>query len=790
MKGLCQIILLACILPFSAAAQNLPSEFRLLADQHQINLGGDTEQGLYKQDEMKTIYLEFSQSNWWNQLTTNYNSGADLSATMTIDGVTYEQVGVGFKGQTSYMMVNGEEKKSFSIKTDAFIDGQTCQGYKTFNLNNCFDDPSFLREFLYLHMICNHIPAAKAAFVKLVINGENWGVYPSVQQMNGDYLKEWFMSNDGALWRADSPTSGFGGGGGGGGGPQWGDGTAALNYLGPDTLDYQEYYTLKSTGIENPWDQLVNTCDVLENTALANLITDLPPVMDVDRALWLLACEIAFGDDDGYIFKGKMDYYLYWESETGRMTPLEYDGNSVLVDESENWAAFYHADNANYPLMNLLMQVPDYRQRYLAHLRTIMNELMDDQYVSDMIDFYYNLIDAEVQLDDKKLYSYTQFTQGPNDLTSRIAARKTLLSNNTEVNTVGAAISNVVMESAAGEWGIPLENELVDILAQIESGDGIFAVNLYYSADIVGNFTQLTMLDDGNNNDGSAGDGVYGMSIPGQAMGTLVRFYIEAIENNNAKTRTYLPVGAEHDVFYYQITAQFASATDIVINEIMASNDVTASDELGEFDDWIELYNKGNNTVDLSGWHLTDNAQNLDKWAIPDGTTLSPDQYLIIWADEDSSQGPMHANFKLSASGEMVTLINNETLIANQIAFEQQQTDLGYARSPNGIGDFVIQVPTFASNNDVVEVEEVMSTNAIHIYPNPASDFAFVKLKNNIGKLSISILDTQGRLIHQHPDSTSSNTIQLETSTLISGVYTVVIQTENAVNTAKLIIQR
>lgn len=786
MKFNFQSTLIALALPLSFVAQNLPSEYRVLADQHQINMGGDTEQGLYKQDEMKTIYLEFSQSNWWNQLTSNYNSGADLAATMIVDGVTYEQVGVGFKGQTSYMMVNGEEKKSFSIKTDAFIDGQTCQGYKTFNLNNCFDDPTFLREFLYLHMICNHIPAAKAAFVKLVINGENWGVYPSVQQMNGDYLNEWFMSNDGALWRADSPTGTMGGGGG----PQWGDGTAALNYLGADTLDYQDYYTLKSYGIDNPWDQLVNTCDVLENTAIANLINDLPPVMDVDRALWFLACEIAFGDDDSYIYKGKMDYYLYWEVETGRMTPLEYDGNSVLVDESENWAAFYHADNANYPLMNLLMQVPDYRQRYLAHLRTIIDELMNDEYVADMIDFYYNLIDAEVQLDDKKLYSYSQFTQGPDDLSSRIAARKTLLSNNTEVNTVGATISNVVMESAAGEWGVPLENESVDVHAQVESADGIFAVNLYYCADVVGNFTKLTMLDDGNNNDGAAGDGVYGMSIPGQPMGTLVRFYIEAVENNTAKTRTYLPVGAEHDVYYYQITAQFAVASDIVINEIMASNDATASDEQGEYEDWIELYNKGNNTVDLSGWYITDNAQNLDKWAIPNGTTLGADQYLIIWADEDSAQGPMHANFKLSASGEALTLINSESLIANQITFGQQQTDMGFARNPNGIGDFAIQGPTFAINNEYVDVAEVTADQVLRIYPNPARETAFVKLTDDSGKRTISIVDLQGRICQNYSDFSANNTIQLDTSLLATGVYSIVIQSENTVHTAKLVIQK
>ena len=59
-----------------------------------------------------------------------------------------------------------------------------------------------------------------------------------MQQLNKEFLKEWFLTNDGSNWRADRPP-GSGGGGGGG----WGDGTAAMNYRGPDSTDYQPYYT-------------------------------------------------------------------------------------------------------------------------------------------------------------------------------------------------------------------------------------------------------------------------------------------------------------------------------------------------------------------------------------------------------------------------------------------------------------------------------------------------------------------------------------------------------------------
>ena len=106
------------ILPFISLvqldyAQNLPDQWTLNEAEHRLIQGGKWDTDIYQTDVIHTMDIVFASNNFWTQLTTNYNSATDLSATVTIDGTMYEQVGVRFKGQTSYMMTNGEEKKSF-----------------------------------------------------------------------------------------------------------------------------------------------------------------------------------------------------------------------------------------------------------------------------------------------------------------------------------------------------------------------------------------------------------------------------------------------------------------------------------------------------------------------------------------------------------------------------------------------------------------------------------------------------------------------------------------------------
>ena len=197
-------------------SQNLPEEYYLSADGKILFCGGKPTSGFYDQSTIKNLYLNFSQSNYWTLLTNNYASKKDLVASMTFEGVTYDSIGVRFKGQTSFGGGPGgggtSTKKSFNISMDAFGKTAKLQGYKTLNLNNAFQDPSFMREVFYYQIIRGYTPAAKANWVRLFLNGQDWGLYPNVQQLNGDFLQEWYPSNNGSNWRADASTGGAGGG--------------------------------------------------------------------------------------------------------------------------------------------------------------------------------------------------------------------------------------------------------------------------------------------------------------------------------------------------------------------------------------------------------------------------------------------------------------------------------------------------------------------------------------------------------------------------------------------------
>jgi hypothetical protein len=769
-------------------AQSLPNQWNLDEINHKITIGGQPDNGLYNPDVIKEYYLEFAQSNYWSLLTAAYGSSNFIEATLTVDGVEYPQVGVAFKGQTSYSMAAGEEKKSFAIRTDAFVDGQAIEGYNNFNLNNCFDDPSFLKEFMFYQLVDKHIPSARCSFVKLYINGESWGLYPSVQQLNKDFLEEWYLSNDGTNWRADAATTMGGGPGGGGGGPQWGDGTAALNYNGSNDSDYNEYYTLKSTAQTDPWQHLITTCDVLNNDSSTELPTTLPQVMDVDRTLWFLAIENAFADDDSYIYKGKMDYFCHWELETGRLVPQEYDGNTILGNNNLAWTPFYHADDVDYPLLNKLLNIPIWRQRYLAHMRTIVEDFLNPTTAANLLENYSAWIDQEVQDDDKKLYSYAQFTSGVNALITAINTRRNNLMSNTELNTIGAAIDNVQMISGQGIWVNPIEGEEALITAEVNSADGLFSVVLFYDNALLGNHESISMSDNGDMGDVTAGDGIYSALLPALSAGEFIKFYIQATENNTAKSQTFNPVGAEHDVYYFSIAPAYADQTDIVINEVLTDNLNDAVDEQGEHEDWIELYNNGLANVDLTGYHLTDNQWNLDKWAFPAGTVLAPDVYLIVWADEDSSQGPMHANFKLSINGETLNLINAFGQIADEVVFGAQTTDLAFARRPNGTGPFMQQATTFAYNNDLVGVDEAQQFVEVSIFPNPADQTLHIILDERMDQAVITVRDLSGREV-LNMSTNGRKFINLNVAELAAGYYLITTANEMTSTTNRLIIR-
>ena len=89
------------------------------------------------------------------------------------------------------------QKRSLNISLDFVDPKQRLYGYKTLNLLNSHEDPTFLHTVLYLQIARTYIPAPKANFVKVVINGESWGLYVNAQQFDKILLAESFRYQQG-----------------------------------------------------------------------------------------------------------------------------------------------------------------------------------------------------------------------------------------------------------------------------------------------------------------------------------------------------------------------------------------------------------------------------------------------------------------------------------------------------------------------------------------------------------------------------------------------------------------
>jgi len=143
---------------------------------------------------------------------------------------------------------------------------------------------------------------------------------------------------------------------------------------------------------------------------------------------------------------------------------------------------------------------------------------------------------------------------------------------------------------------------------------------------------------------------------------------------------------------------------DIYINEFMASNSSTLPDESGAFPDWVELYNNTDEDADLSGWWLTDNNDSIFKWQVPDGVSIPPRGFLVIFCDNDTDEGPLHASFNLSADGEDLGLYGPNIYDNPEIDaiddYGLQLSDVSLARTPDGSPTFEADdTPTPGASN-------------------------------------------------------------------------------------------
>ena len=673
---------------------------------------------------IRNIDIYFSQTNWDDSLDTYYANGLSerlVADSILIDGVMDDKVGIKYKGNSSYNVAN--VKNPMNIKLDYVNNGQSIDGYNVLKLSNGFRDPSFVREVLSYEMASEYMPSPKATYAKVTVNGTLIGLYTCVQSIDDDFTNENFYERKGPFFKVDNTGIIV---------PGCSGPLGILEYY-SDTNCYQKAYEMEST---SDWTQLGNFLDTLNNH-----FTEVENVMDIDRTLWMMAFENLIVGLDGPVNSIPHNFYLF-KDNNGRFSPLLWDmnmafgtftnglPNPVTNANLQELDIFHESTNSQNKLTTQLFSSDRYKRMYVAHMRTILNEQFVNNNYSTRASQLQQLIDTDVNTDPNTFYSYTEFTDNTSTSVSNIIgiselmiARASHLQGLSEFTATPPTITTISTNPAA-----VLPHTSVSITAAISNSNYAYLGYRYTFAD---KFEKLQMYDDGMHGDGTAGDGVYGATINVDARDVQYYFYAE-----NTDAGIFSPERAEKE--YHQLPV----VGGLVINEIMAGNVNAVADQNGEYDDWVELYNGNNFSLNLNGYYLSDNENELTKWTFPN-VTIPANGYLIVWCDTaGNSQTGLHTTYRLSADQEEVYLTDPTNTVIDAVHYVNMIADKGFARVPNGTGAMQYQIHTYnAINQNGTSVFDMNISGKMRVYPNPSNNKIYILGATE----SVSVLNMMGQ---------------------------------------------
>jgi hypothetical protein len=335
---------------------------------------------IFQEGHIPEIRLTIRQADWARVLDSMkiYGEGMIVGAA-EIDGLKYPNVGIRYRGQTSYSYEG--KKNPFLIKLDYIHPEQQHQGYSSLTLSTALRDPSYLREYLGFAIARDYMDAPKANFCRLFVNNEYHGLYINIEPVDKGFLQRRASDRWSSLFKC-SPKE--------------------IKDLGPDhcrkgafaNLSFEEdancylfNYTLKEG---EGWQDLIELTRILEQEP-----SRVEEVLDVDAALWMLAFNNVLANLSSYTGRYSSNFYLY-QGTDGRFVPVVWDlnlafgsfkntgiGSDLSSREMEKLDPFLHKDNPAKPLIKGLLQQDLYQWIYVAHMRQIINDhFRDDQFLN------------------------------------------------------------------------------------------------------------------------------------------------------------------------------------------------------------------------------------------------------------------------------------------------------------------------------------------------------------------------------------------------------------------------
>lgn len=725
-----------------------------------LSLNVIAQDDFYKIDKVQEIKIVFGYNDWDYRLDTA-KAGKEnyiIAAYCTVNGVRFDSVGVKYKGNSSYRASN--VKNPLHIKLD-FVKNQDYNKITSIKLGNNFADPSAVREVLSYKILSNYMDCSRANNAIVYINGSKIGLYTNVESVNKKFCSDHFGSSDHVFVKGNPDRPGT-------------NSTSNLKFISYDSTKYYTYYGMENT---YGWWKLIALIDSLRTKPDA-----IPKMVDVDRSLWMHAYNNVLDNYDSYTGSFSQNYYLY-EDNYGRFLPIVWDLNmsfgafpgisgGATLDKIP---ILYQSTNLDRPLISSLLNNATYKRMYLAHLKTIAEEnFVNNQYETDAKEMQ-KIVDTLVKNDLNSLTTYAAFQTS---LTAAISgggggstpgivtlmkARLAFFNTTNEYKAVSPNIGNYVLFPEK-----PSVNDSVWVQVLISNSNSAF---VGYRKNKYAIFEKRILFDDGNHHDNLAGDGIFGTYIIADTRKT--QFYIYA-ENNNAGL--FSPRRAEFEYHVIEANDLIADiqAGELVLNEFMSSNQSTVKDPSDDkYEDWLEIYNNSNRTLDLSGLNLTDDIHNIQKYEFPAGITLASKNRMMLWLDEDSkTPTELHANFKLSASGETLILSRQDGLVLDSLTFGAIPTDNAMERCPDGTGSFKITAkPTYnLPNCGIVQNTDVVLQSHFKLNPNPAGNFVELISEVHSEIQNIKIINQLGSIVMKNQNAI------MNISNLQNGLYFVLVQ--------------
>jgi spore coat protein H len=659
--------------------------------------------------------------------------------------------GVGFRLRGNTSRWSG--KKSYKVSFNTYDPDKRFYGLEKMNINGEHNDPSIMRAKICWDLLrYMGVAASRANHVILYINNSYYGVYLNVEHIDEEYIRSRIGDKHGNLYKCLYP--------------------ADLAYLGPNPESYKfeqngrQAYALKTNREYDDYSDLAELINIINNSPSDQFVCRLKESFNIPDYLKTAAFDVLAGNWDNYSFL-KNNFYLYHNPVTGLFEFIPYDlDNTFGVDWFNiDWANrdIYNWENQEEvrPLYERIMAVTEFRDLFGYYIDQTINNYLSQDSLFRRIEWLHNKIRPYVINDPYYPLDYGyQISDFDNSLDYVIGAhvkwgikpfinqRDLSATNRLEVNPVEPVINEL-------GYNQPGPGEPLEIIVRLEDDD---PENIYLMfSKNNGTFLQMNMYDDGKHNDVNAGDNIWGTIIEGDYNPWNASFYVRASDHSgNVTDYPCDPVVVDVPI----------NPKDLVINEFCAGNQSVIADNFGEYDDWIEIYNKGKSPIWLGNKFLSDNLLNRDKWKMP-YTYLNPGAFILIWADGQPEQGDRHANFRLDINSEEIGLFDAPSTgfhLIDKITYSQQITDHSFARAIDGgiFWEDEISPTPGRSNHIPLFVQDPVSKDEIIVYPNPVTgDIVFFSTE-----LSVRLSDIYGKELLRVSDD-----YWLSTESLMPGVY-------------------